>query len=144
MPERVENLNKFLIELARLLELISRSRDVLFRAPFRANLGEAIGGVIRRLEELAENDYVRNPGDHKEMLAAGLAGPQLELKLESFESALVAFEAEAGAVRLVEVLDPAETILKSLAGAIPGFGSFAEELIEFILKELRKRLRIWR
>ncbi|HEY4777872.1 MAG TPA: hypothetical protein VIH56_09435 [Candidatus Acidoferrales bacterium] len=87
---------------------------------------------------------MRSQEARRKLHAAGLVGPQLKLKLESFESALVAFEAEAGENRLREVLDVGGTILGSLAGAIPGFGSFAQELVEFILKEFKKRWRIWR
>ncbi|WP_221208382.1 hypothetical protein, partial [Xanthomonas arboricola] len=42
--------------------------------------------------------------------------------------------------RLEETLEKSKTLLGSLAGAIPGFGSFAQELIEFLLKELKRRL----
>jgi len=73
------------------------------------------------------------------MERAGLVGSQLDLKLESFETALVAFENEAGEERLRDVLDVSETILQSLTGGIPVFGSFAQELVAFILKELKKR-----
>jgi len=78
------------------------------------------------------------------MRAAGLVGPQLALKLGSFESALVAFQQEAREDDLRDALDASATILGSLAGAIPGFGSFAQELVEFLLKELKKRLKFWR
>jgi hypothetical protein len=85
-------------------------------------------------ERNLENEY------YEGMKAAGLVeGSQLRLKLESFQSVLVAFQAEGGEERLEEALDAGETILKGLAGAIPIFGSSAEELIEFILQELRKR-----
>jgi hypothetical protein len=56
---------------------------------------------------------VRNPGAHDEMRAVGLAGPQLELKLESFESALVAFEAEAGESDSTKFLTQARQFLKA-------------------------------
>jgi hypothetical protein len=79
------------------------------------------------------------------MVAAGLAGRQLELKLESFEADVVAFEAEGGEDLLADALAKASTILRSIGGAIPGIGSFADELIDFILKELkRKWRRVWR
>lgn len=145
MPERVKDLRSFLMEMAKLLKLISRCHDVLFRLPFRENLAPAIDDAVRRLEELAQTDrYVRDPAKFREMEAAGLSRSQLQLKLQSFESALNAFESEAGAPRLHDALDAGGTILGSLAGAIPGFGTFAQELVEFLLKELRKRLRIWR
>lgn len=145
MPVRVKNVNRFLFEMARLLDIVSTCREVLFRAPFRDNLAPAIEEATGRLRQLANNnDSMRSQEARRKLHAAGLVGPQLKLKLESFESALVAFEAEAGENRLREVLDVGGTILGSLAGAIPGFGSFAQELVEFILKEFKKRWRIWR
>jgi len=69
----------------------------------------------------------------------------LELKLESFEAALAAFEEEGGENLLADAMDKSGTILSSLGGAIPVVGSFAQELIDFILKELRpKWRRFWR
>ena len=144
MPDRVKDLPTFLKEIANLLELISRCRDVLFRAPFRRTLPPAIDEAVSRLRELVEDKYIRNPSEYREMQIAGLSGNQLELKLESFQVALSAFEFTAGEEHLQDALDKAGTILGSLAGAIPGFGSFAQELVEFLLKELRKRFRIWR
>ena len=145
MPERIKDLPSFLEEMARLLDLISKCRDVLFRHDFRRNLSQAIEKeVVPELRRFREHEYIRQPEKHDEMISAGMVGAQLNLKLESFESSLAAFESEAGEYRLKEALDTGQTILASLAGAVPGFGSFAQELVEFILKELRKRLRIWR
>ena len=76
------------------------------------------------------------------MVDAGLAGAQLEMKLESFEDALKAFEEEGNIESLKETLDVGGIILKSISGAIPGFGSFAQELIDIVLKELKRRF--WR
>jgi hypothetical protein len=145
VPKRVKDLNIFVIEMARLIELTSRCREVLFRESFRNNLPEAAREAISRLEQLAETrKELRNPANYKDMVEAGLTGPQLELKLECFESALVAFQTEGGEDRLGQSLDAGGTILSSLAGAIPGFGSFAQELVDFFLKELKKRWRFWR
>lgn len=139
MPDRVRDLPSFLEELAKLLDLISTCQRVLFREGFRTNLTNAIAQVNNRLRMLRENERVRNPREYEEMERAGLVGSQLDLKLESFETALVAFENEAGEERLRDVLDVSETILQSLTGGIPVFGSFAQELVAFILKELKKR-----
>jgi hypothetical protein len=142
MPERVKDLSAFLEEMARLLALISQCRDVLFRKGFRENLPDALGDAAGRIRQLADHDFVRQPEKSSEMRNAGLTGAQLNLKLASFESALAEFEVESGHDRLEDVLDKGSTILGSLAGAIPGFGSFAQELTDFILKELRRRF--WR
>jgi len=104
-----------------------------FRQNIQAAIEEAIAHMKDRLSDEslheAKEESVRN---------AGLVGNQLKLKLESFESALVYFEYEGGQARLEEALDKGKIILGSLAGAIPGFGSLVQELVEFLLKELRK------
>ena len=142
MPDRVRDLGSFLVEMARLLQLIDQCQAVLFRSGFRENLSPSVEEVVGRLRGFTDHPYVRNPEDHEEMRNAGLYGPQLNMKLESFESSLVVFDSEAGQTKLEDALDKGGAILGSLAGAIPGFGSFAQELVDFLLKELRRRF--WR
>lgn len=144
MPERVRDLVTFLDEIKTLLQLLLRCQEVLFRRRFRDNLTAGIEDALGQLSPWLEHAYVRTPGEFPAMISAGLAGPQLELKLESFETALVAFEETAGHHHLEEALDAGAKILNSLAGAIPGFGSFASEIVDFLLKELKKRFRWWR
>ncbi len=143
MPERVYSLSLFLYEITRLLRLISRCSPVLFRREFRDALESPIEETIKRLEEFLDHEFVRNPDEFEDMRNAGLTGPQLDFKLDSFESALNAFDEEGGQDRLEETLDKGSTILRSVAGAIPGFGSFANELLDFLLIELKKRFRFW-
>jgi hypothetical protein len=142
MPERVENLESFLREISRLLYMINQCREVLFRAGFREHLPESVEVAAKRLQEFVEDPFIQYPGQYEEMRVAGLQGAQLQLKLESFDSALSVFDLEGGQRNLEHALDTGATILSSLAGAIPGFGSFAQELVEFLLKELRRR--IWK
>jgi len=68
--------------------------------------------------------------------------PRPPLKLESFSSSLLAFDKNGSKDDLADALGKCGSVLKSLAGAIPGFGSFAQELADFILKELKKRLGV--
>jgi len=139
MPERVKDLASFLQEINQLLYLISQCRDLLFRVGFREHLPQAVDAVTGRLTELRDHPFILYPYEHDEMRSAGLDGSELDLKLESFESALSTFQSEGGQHNLEHALDTGTTILSSLAGAIPGFGSFAQELVDFILKELRRR-----
>jgi hypothetical protein len=143
MADRVEDLVGFIHKMIALLQLVENCRDVLFRQGFRVNLPDAITEARKLLNQLLEDEHVLNPENHKLMRIAGLTGAQLQLKLESFESSLTVFESEAGLNNLAEVLGKGGTILSSLAGAIPGFGSFAQELIEFLLRELRNRMKFW-
>ena len=142
MPERVKDLSAFLEEMAQLLRLVAQCQQVLFRAGFRSNLPTSIDEAVGRLRSFADHSYISNPEGHEEMRNAGLYGAQLNMKLESFESSLVVFDSEAGQDKLEQALDKGGAILGSLAGAIPGFGSFAQELVDFLLKELRRRF--WR
>lgn len=139
MPDDIGNLESFLIEMADLLRLVSTCSPVLFRAGFRQNLRQSVQEASSWLEGFVKDDFVQNPEEHDEMRRAGLCEPQLQLKLESFENASRTFKSEGGEDNLEKALDTGAIILGSLAGAIPGFGSFAQELVDFILKELKKR-----
>jgi len=143
MPAEITSLSDFLQEMAAILEMLDRCQDVLFRASFRSDLSEVLDDASGRLRSLAERREIRSPQDSEFMYAAGLTGNHLTIKLRSFESSLQSFRDTAREDRLEEVLDKGGTILGSLAGAIPGFGSFAQELVDFLLKELRRRV-FWR
>jgi hypothetical protein len=91
------------------------------------------------LVEGRESDAFRF--DERRLAGAGLTGNQLEIKLDSFEQALFEFEAEGGETNLDDVLDRAGIILGSLANAVPFGGPLAKELIDFFLKEIRRRRR---
>jgi len=143
MPETVLDLVTFLDEIKNLLKLLLQCQEVLFRRRFRDNLTAAIQEALSQLSEFSDYKYLHAPEQFKEMRLAGLAGAQLKLKLESFNASLVAFQEDAGQGHLEKALDTGAEILKSLAGAIPGFGSFASELVGFLLKELKKRFTLW-
>ena|ERR1039457_1845547 len=143
VPEKVKDLQTFLLAIVYLLELVDRASPVLFRRQFRINLARGLEEVITRLKEFSVDEYILNPGGHEEMEQAGLSGNQLALKLESFANSLVRFQNSGGVDNLEPVLDKGAVILGSLVGAIPGFGSFAKELLEFILKEIKKRFKLW-
>lgn len=104
------------------------------------NLSSSTEEVVLRLTELIESNHINTPEEFEEMRLAGLTGPQLNLKLESFEHSLIEFENDGGIDNLELTLAKAEVLLKSLAGAVPGFGSFAQELLDYILKELKKSI----
>ena len=140
MPQRIRNLREFFSETLHLLKLIDVASPVLFRKTFRENLHSSLEEVLPRISELIESDYIENPEDHIELWRAGLTGNQLELKLESIEHSLIRFENEGGVENLDSTLEKIEALLSSIAGAIPGFGSFAQELMAYIIKELKRRL----
>jgi len=140
MPTEIRTLPDFLREMADILEMLDRCQDVLFRASFRRNLSPALEDAANRLRQLSELSEIRYPEESESMYLAGLRDNHLTLKLSSFESSLQSFRETAREDKLEDVLGKGGTILGSLAGAIPGFGSFAQELIDFLLKELRKRL----
>jgi hypothetical protein len=143
MPGRVESLSEFFVAMAELIELIEQCSRVLYRVGFRENLGTVMPPAAAHLREFATNEWVLQPDAYPGMLEAGLYGDQLRVKLESFNYERQALHSEAGAENLYKALDVGNVILRSAAGAIPGLGSFVEELVDFLLKELRKRFR-WR
>lgn len=140
MPIEVSTLPQFLRAMADLLELVGRCQDVLFRKSFREALSPAIEDsalVLRQRTDLPEVTY---PEEFDSMRLAGLQGAHLSLKLSSFEYSLNAFSDTASDEDLDDALKKGGILLGSLAGAIPGFGSSAQELVNFILKEIRKRM----
>ena len=144
MPEKIETISDFLLSIQKLLKIIERSSDILFRLEFRENYRKSLKEALPLLEEFTDNKYVIYPDEFEEMRASGLAGAQLVLKLESFENSYTEFQKEGGLENLELALDKGGTLLNSLAGAIPGFGSFAQELVAFIIKELKKRFKFWK
>lgn len=139
----INNLSDFLRAMISLLKTIDRSSPVLFRRTFRQNYSDALPGVETRLRQFIEHRFITAPELATQMTDAGLTGIQLQIKLESFQFSLNKFEEEGGIDNLDDVLGKGGTLLSSLAGAIPGFGSFAQELVEFLLKELKGRFKVW-
>lgn len=140
MPIEVSTLPQFLLAMADLLELVGRCQEVLFRKSFREDLLPAIEDTVLMLRERTELPEVRYPEDFEPMRLAGLQGAQLSFKLSSFEYSLNAFNDTANDEDLDDALTKGGILLGSLAGAIPYFGSSAQELVDFILKEIRKRM----
>lgn len=154
MPSRrnyvvpVATIDDFLTNVVCLLEVVHDSRQVLFRQGFRNHLGDA----IRHLRGLLENaDFSQSTPDRESLVDAGLASTDdkntdfrvsahLKLKLESFESSIRALDEQGGIDNLTDSLEKARIILGSLAGMIPGVGSVASELVDFVIKEIRRRL----
>ena len=142
MANEIRNLQTFLNSTADLLQTVRECRAVLLPLSLRELASDAIEETRPRLADEAgrtesrQRDYSRELGD------AGLTGANLDFKLRSFGIALEKFEVEGDDYNLSEVLDRATIILGSLAGAIPGFGSTAKELVDYLNKEIRRRGRI--
>lgn len=139
MAKEINTINDLIEEIIELLKMIDQSQKVLFCASFRRNLSEVIQDTVERLSEFNEQNDFRF-SENKNLYDAGLNGIHLTVKLDSFESSLQSFRDTAREDKLDEALDKGRIILGSLAGAIPGLGSFAQELIDFLLKELRRRI----
>jgi hypothetical protein len=143
-PTRIVDIPTFLTELAALLALIDQCRAVLFRSAIREDVHNAIGNSLEAFPALRDLREIYYPAEFENMRSAGFTDAQLNFKLKSFEESLFTFEADGGDIALEDVLDRAEIILSSLAGAIPGFGSFLKEMVSFLSKELKRRMRWWR
>ncbi|TCV86663.1 hypothetical protein [Sulfurirhabdus autotrophica] len=142
--ETIETLSAFLASMIELLQVIEQSSPILFRSQFQINYRNSLEEALPMLESLIGETCIQYPDECPEMSQSGLNGNQLKLKLESFENSYLELKQGGGLDNLEQVLDKGSTILNSLAGAIPGFGSFAQELIDFIIKELKRRFKIWK
>lgn len=146
MPKRIETLIDLLHELERLLDIVRQCAPVLFDERFREVALPAIDDAIERFPGL-RNQVGKHIDDTERMEPAGLRGRQLTMKLQAFEDCATDFEVHGTKEHLEEALSRGRAILGSIAGTIPGVGSFAQELLDFILDELRKNFKItfpWR
>ncbi|MDV6345258.1 hypothetical protein [Nitrosomonas sp. Is37] len=139
MPEKIENLEEFLMAIIWLLKIIEKSSPLLFRSNFRTNYSHSLEEALPRLDKLKRDDHIQFPTDFEAMSESGLTGNQLDLKLESFEYSYIEFHEEGGLENLIVVLEKGQFLLNNITSAVPGFGSFAQELIDFIIKELKQR-----
>ena len=142
MPREIITIIDLIEELEDLLRITQRCAPVLFEEHFRAVALPAIDEALEEFPRLRDADQLRNADEYGEMRNAGLTGRQLEMKLKSFEASARDFEVHGTKEHLEDVLDKGSVVLGSLAGAIPGIGSFAQELVDYLLKELRKKWRI--
>ena len=84
--------------------------------------------------------YLDGEVETEKLKAAGLTDAQLDFKLFSFKKSKDEFKKVGGLRRLIEALKKGGVLLGSILGAIPAGGSFAQELLDFILKEMVDRL----
>src|SRR5207245_10168096 len=97
-----------------------------------------IAAATTRLVEAS--DHLRGEVAHENLKAAGLTDAQLDFKLFSLRKSYEDFKKMGGLRRLIEALQKGGVLLGSILGAIPAGGSFAQELLDFILKEMVDRL----
>jgi hypothetical protein len=143
VPERIRDIKEFIRAIIYLFDKVSRLDKRMFRDVFYHNMISTLEDSAPRLYALLESPYISNPEEFPEIFeeiqSAGLYGIQLELKLESFEVSFLKYQDSEDIEDLKEALDKGSVILSSLGGAIPGIGSFAQEFIDFLLKEIKKR-----
>lgn len=137
------SLDDFLEELSDLLHLTARCKDILFRRAIRQQADDAIADALGQLDNFRSRGSLRNLSSES-MREAGLVGAQLQFKLQSFADSKEVLREEGGADHVAEALGKGAVLLNSLAGAIPGLGSFAAELVDFLMKEIARRWKFWR
>ena len=145
MAKKITNTLEFLKELKKLLQVFINCSPVLFGKKFRKKIKLAWKEAQSLLEERIFSEESKENNirllDNSKLEAAGLTGAQRELKFYSFSASIEAFEEEGFTEDLEAALEKGGIILKSISGVIPGFGTFAQELIDFILQERIKRKR---
>ena len=134
MPKKITNIIEFLKDQKKLLQVVIDCCPVLFSKKFQKNLKPAWKEVSCRLDEIIEKEESRSNNAYEEnnykMDSAGLTGAQAKLKFRSYSDSSEEFEKEGFIEDLEDALEKGSIILKSIAGAIPSFGSFAQEFIE--------------
>jgi hypothetical protein len=138
------SLGDFLKDLSELLQLTAQCKDILFRREIRQQVDDAITDALDQLETFRSSRSLEDLEHSAPFSEAGLVGAQLRFKLQSFADSKEVLSQEGGADHVAEALDKGAILLNSLAGAIPAFGSFAAELVDFLMKEIAWRWKFWR
>jgi hypothetical protein len=140
MAKNITTLTRFVREVVELLQTVSQCGPVLFRRKFRTDFNRALSEALEGLNAgRTSPEFEVNEDDNGTLVRAGLTGAQLRMKLNSFSHTLAEFEKDGSGRSLDLSLAKSSIILGSMAGAIPGFGSFLQELVEFVLKELHRK-----
>ncbi len=112
--------------------------NILLPLELRKEFADAYNEYSEQYESLLkEIDGIEDSGI-SHLRQAGLVGAQRTFKFKSFEVSYYAYKAKGTIKRLIKALKKGKTILSSLGGAVPMVGSFIQELIDFLLREMEK------
>lgn len=139
---QVTTLSEFTDATAQLLMWVADAAPLLFDARFRQNLRPAVAEVVAHLDGLGQYQPWDELDDEQRRLA-GLDEAQLTLKLQAFERRYLTVVEAGGLPETADALELSSILLKSLVGALPAVGSLAQELIDFIIDEMKRNWRHW-
>lgn len=140
MGKKITSLLEFLNDLKKLLRIVVDCSPLMFRKNVRRKVKSAGNEVIKRLNEKMdkmENSLSASEMENYELENAGLTGAQGKLKFEIYSELSEKFDEEGNIEDLEGALEVGSIVMKSAAGALPGFGSFVQEFIDVVL-HLRK------
>ena len=139
MQTQIKTLDQVVFYAGELITDVYSARNIFFSEDLRTILKEVyeeFSKQINTVERQLKNSQNSNKSDLEK---AGLVGAQRKFKLKSFEISFNSYRKDGKIKRLIEALKKAKTLISSIGGAIPAVGSFIQELIDFILRELEKK-----
>lgn len=143
MAKKIPNIIDFLKDIKKMLQVVVDCSPILFEKEYRGNVKTAGSQVIKRLNEkirrLEGSISTHNKYDDQ-LDNAGLTGAQGKLKLNLYSYISAKFNEKGNIWDLENALEVGNIVLKSIAGAIPAIGSFAQELIDVILYIRKKSI----
>ena len=138
MYVKVENLQSAFEYTGNLIGDVYQARNIFFEEEIRDHLEKAYEEFLRQFREiLGEIPRLEESRDFN-LGAAGLVGAQRALKLKSFEVSYNSYRSRGSLRRLIEALKKGKIIISSLGGAVPVIGSFVQELVDFLLRQLEQ------
>lgn len=136
MDSTVENLHGAFKCTGHLIDDVYQARNIFFEEELREQLEQAYEEFQKQFQEILGRIYNIEESNEFDLRAAGLVGAQRNLKLKSFEVSYNAYRSKGHIRRLIEALKKGKIIISSLGGAVPFVGSFIQELVDFLLRQL--------
>jgi hypothetical protein len=133
---QIENLHDVFRYTGDLIKDVYDARNIFFEEKLRKELYDAYQEFQDQFNEVLKG--IEGIEKELDLRAAGLAGAQKNLKLKSFELSYNAYRSEGRVRRLIEALKKGKTIISSLAGLVPKVGSFIQEFVDFVLRQLER------
>lgn len=138
MSVTVESLHDVFAHTGSLIEDVCQARNIFFEEELRHQLDQAYKEFLDQFREILERIPSLETSEDPDLRDAGLVGAQRDLKLKSFEVSYNAYRSKGSIRRLIEALKKGKTIIGSLAGLVPFVGSFIQEFVDFLLRELER------
>ena len=138
MDATVDDLHGAFMHTGNLIADVYQARNIFFEEELRGQLEKAYKEFEERFLEILERIGSPEVLQEYDLISAGLDGAQRDLKLKSFEVSYNAYRSNGSIRRLIEALKKGKIIISSLGGVVPFIGSFVQEFVEFLLRQLER------